>query len=158
MKYTLKLWGMACGMFLLMPFAKANEPTILEMRVMQSRIYEIAATEFLAGMKEACKSRGGHFYGDPKLFDRQGVFQCSDYDTASLNNRGFMRTSFRLEGVNLADNKIQVRIYAQSFAHDGPRGMKIVKHADPKVYELLFKDISDAVGLKDIPIQVNRAE
>ena len=82
MKYTLKSWGMACGMFLLMPFAKANEPTILEMRVMQSRIYEIAATEFLAGMKEACKSRGGHLSGDPRLLDRQGVFQCSDDDTA----------------------------------------------------------------------------
>lgn len=94
---------------------------------------------------------------DPSFFEKN-VVQCSDYDTASLNTLGYQRTTIKLDGVILDRNKVQVRIYASSFTPDGPRGMKLVKHSDPKVYALIFKDISDAIGLKDIPIQVNRAE
>jgi hypothetical protein len=41
---------------------------------------------------------------------------------------------------------------------DGPNRTIQVNATDKQIYALIFKDISEAIGLKDIPIQVNRAE
>ncbi len=143
---------------MLMPYARASDPTILELRVMQSRIYETSIGEFLSGMKEACKSRGGNAANLKPDQLINGLTFCSEYRSSRLSALGHLQTIFHLEAKSIDQNKLQVRMYAKSFVADGPGRQKVIPVADKKIYELIFKDISDAIGLKDIPVQVNMAE
>lgn len=151
------LMQLICSL-MLMPYARASDPTILEMRVMQSRVYETSIGEFLSGMSEACKSRGGSANNLKPEQLNQGVTSCSSYSTSRLSALGYLQTNFQLEGKSIDQNKLQVRMYAKGIVTDGPGRTKLISVADKKIYELIFKDISDAIGLKDIPVQVNRAE
>ena len=155
---------------LLMPLANAAEPSILEIRVMQSRIYESSAREFLLGLEEICKVRGAALNGfssaGPKALSAEqsaeslarGNVGCVGYSSPELKGMGLLGTQFKIEGSAAGPNRIQVRIYARSFVSDGPNRTIQVNATDKQIYALIFKDISEAIGLKDIPIQVNRAE
>ena len=162
-------WILGLCSLMLMPLARAVEPSILEIRMMQSRIFESSPREFLLGLDEVCKIRGGQmagYYGFRS--DREGTLTlknlatgnllCTNFDNAPLNGMGYSMSKLRIEGHSADSNKIQVRIYATSFVDDGAKGKKNIPVTDKRVYELIFKDISEAIGLKDIPVQINRAE
>jgi|GEM_PF-6864384 hypothetical protein len=145
----------------------AADPSILEIRLMQSRFYETTATEFLSGLNEACKARGGMLSGFYVAKEHLpltlqsleiGNIICTRYDSNQLNDLGYAMTQFKIEGKVIEPKKIQVRILATSSVDDGPRGKKNIPVTDHKIYTYIFRDISDAIGVQDIPIKLNRAE
>ena len=124
----------------------------------------------MLGADEICKIRGGNSYGDLGFKSNttsaerisnslaSGNMGCTNFNSPQLNALGYTGTNLKIEGTSAGTNRIQVRIYATSFVDDGPNRKKHIPITDKQVFALIFKDISDAIGLKDIPIQVNRAE
>lgn len=161
MKYKLNLLAIGCCMLSWLPTAWADEPSILELRVMQSRKYESTAKEFLLSIKEICRARGGTFIGAAdftssglesvsiKMFESQGV-DCLHYNGGKRAETNLAGITFKVEGRVLDSKNLLIRIFAKD-----ARGAQITSS---KTYDLIFKDISEAIGFNDIPIQVNRAE
>jgi hypothetical protein len=146
-------------------YAKADDPSILEMRQMQSRKYNVPVTEFLKGLNEVCKVRGGtlagYYAGNQPLnlaSLEAGNMNCSPFDSKTLNSRGYSMTRLNIQGSIQNDNFLQVRIIANSFVDDGPGRKKTVPVIDKNIYSIIFKDISDAIGVQDIPVQIKMAE
>jgi hypothetical protein len=160
MKNKLNLLAIGFFMFSWLPTAWADEPSILELRVMQSRKYESTAKEFVLAVKEICLARGGSFVGiadyssvhheakSNHFFETIGI-NCVRYRATNGGSNSILK--FKIEGRSLDSKTLLVRM----FADDMSRGVQITSS---KIYELIFKDISEAIGLSDIPIQVNRAE
>ena len=161
MKYKLNLLAIGCCMLSWLPTARADEPSILELRVMQSRKYESTAKEFLLSIKEICRARGGTFIGhvdysnagstmvSNRMFESHGA-DCMNYNGGQRAQANLTGISFKVEGRVLDPKNLLIRIFAKD-----ARGAQITSS---KTYDLIFKDISEAIGLSDIPIQVNRAE
>jgi len=161
MKYKLNLLAIGCCMLSWLPTAWADDPSILELRVMQSRKYESTAKEFLLSIKEICRARGGTFIGvadftssgseslSIKMFESRGA-DCVNYNGGQRAQANLTGISFKVEGRVLDPKNLLIRIFAKD-----ARGAQITSS---KTYDLIFKDISEAIGLSDIPIQVNRAE
>jgi hypothetical protein len=145
----------------------ASDPSILEMRQMQSRRYDVNITDFLNGLNEVCKVRGGGLGGysnDPRHLNsnllnlQSGNMGCSPYDSKILNSRGYSMTRLNIQGTAINDKSVQVRIIANSFVDDGPGRKKTTPITDKNIYSIIFKDISDAIGVQDIPVQIKMAE
>lgn len=145
----------------------ADDPSILEMRQMQSRRYDVAVTDFLNGLNEVCKVRGGSLLGfsnDPRFQNsglislQSGNMLCNPYDSKILNSKGYSMTRLNIQGTAINDKSVQVRIIANSFVDDGPGRKKTTPITDKHIYSIIFKDISDAIGVQDIPVQIKMAE
>lgn len=146
----------------------ADDPSILEIRQMQSRRYDVTVTDFLNGLNEVCKVRGGGgvpgYNNDPRYKDsnlallQSGNVHCIQYDSKTLNSRGYSMTRLNIQGTAINDKSVQVRIIANSFVDDGPGRKKTTPITDKNIYSIIFKDISDAIGVQDIPVQIKMAE
>ncbi len=163
---TLKHFFIAFTAFIVVP-TFADDPSILEMRQMQSRRYDVTVTDFLNGLNEVCKVRGGSLHGftnDPRFQNsvlvslQSGNMLCNPYDSKTLNARGYSMTRLNIQGTAINDKSIQIRIIANSFVDDGPGRKKTTPITDKKIYSIIFKDISDAIGVQDIPVQIKMAE
>jgi len=125
-----------------------EQPPALELRVIQSRIYETNLKDLSGALKEMCENGAGFFsfYESitPAEMNCQGIkhqiFKKFIQSTASI----------KLEVEPITKNKIKVRLRIQ----DGlgrPAYNKLI-------YSAVFKEISDSLGILDIPIDVKRAE
>ena len=144
--------------------------SVLELKALQSRTYNTSVNEFLNGLKEACTARGGQlvgFYGLEEVAKKRlslqafdaGNMNCINYNLTNLIKLGYSNTQLKIQGQTIDQDKVQVRIMANGFTNATAQGGKnFGPISDEKVYQLIFKDISDAIGQDGIPIKARQAE
>ena len=143
-------------------------PSTLELRVLQSRIYEASYDNFLKAMKEICANGGGNFIpvgrselncigSKMSLFSDfvsgVGTFtvEVDAEDKKSVGVRPRRQRALPEVEVEEEDKKsIGVRIRVTD-------GLSRPTY-DRRIYEGLFKELSEALGVLDISIQRKKAE
>ena len=156
-------------MLFVMNFSFADM-SVLELKSLQSRTYTTSVNQFLNGLKDSCTARGGQligFYGIEQALKKNlslesldsGNIICSNYNPENLIKFGYSNTQLKVQGQVIDQDKVQVRIIANSFTNAGTQGgKKFGPISDEKIYKFIFKDISDAIGVEGIPIKARQAE
>lgn len=120
-------------------------PSTLELRVLQSRIYEASYDNFLKAMKEICANGGGNF-----IPIGRSELNCIGSKMSLFSDFVSGVGTFMVE-VDAEDKKsIGVRIRVTD-------GLSRPTY-DRRIYEGLFKELSEALGVLDISIQRKKAE
>jgi len=145
--------------------------SVLELKAIQSRTYNTSINQFLNGLKDSCTARGGQltgFYGTEEALKKKlslenfdsGNMICSNFNPENLIKIGYSNTQLRVQGQVIDQDKVQVRIIANSFTNIGADlvAKKFGPISDEKIYKFIFKDISDAIGVDGIPIKARQAE
>ncbi len=120
-------------------------PSTLELRVLQSRLYETSAPNFSKAMKEICANGGGSFHnlGRTSLHcigSKMSLF--SDF------TQGVGTFTVELDEEDKKTLGVRIRI---------TDGLSRPTYDRP-IYEALFKELSEALGVMDISVQRRRAE
>ena len=128
------------------------QPPALELRVIQSRIYESNMKDFVDAVTEMCGNGGGTFIG---FLPQAGHTGTTKYRCMSVKLEAFKK--FQANGAHVeADveptdaTHIKVRLRIEDYLGT-PAYSRYV-------YAAVFKEISDSIGILDIPINVKTAE
>jgi hypothetical protein len=125
------------------------EPPTLELRVIQSRLYDTSMKNFFEAFKEMCENNGGSFIGSfnerraDKLYcggSRSKIFRNFKGGLATIN------CEFQAD----ASNRVLVRLRIKD-GFSSPAYDKLV-------YTEFFNEISNTLGVLSIPIEVRAAE
>jgi hypothetical protein len=129
--------------FLICIFSNAySQPSVLELKVLQTRAFEIAPEKFLIGIKEMCANYGAMFIGGHSPASlAQGSAHCM-----GMKGKYQHITKLSFEGKKEPDLGLVVRMRI-----DSPTGPSYEK----KNYDDIAKEIADTVGVQDIPIRLD---
>jgi hypothetical protein len=119
-----------------------EQPAALELRVIQTRLYETNLNDFTEAYKEMCKNGGGNFYGSIKLCQFVKLKGFTKFPDGKITIEGEVET--------IDPSRIKLRIRIKDM-RDKPAYNKFV-------YAAVFKEISDSLGILGIPIDVKKAE
>lgn len=120
-------------------------PSTLELRVLQSRIYEASYENFAKAMKEICANSGGSF-----IPIGRATLNCVGSKMALFSDFTQGVGTFKVE-VDEEDKKsLGVRIRVTD-------GLSRPTY-DRQIYLGMFKELSEALGILDISVQRKKAE
>jgi len=118
-----------------------EQPAALELRVIQTRIYDTNLKDLTDAIKETCKNGGGDFLGlEHCLNTKLKAFKKFPYGSAMIESE--------VEIIDAIHIKLRIRIKDMS-------GQPVFNKF---VYTAVFKEISDSLGILGIPINVKNAE
>jgi len=121
------------------------QPSTLELRVLQSRLYETNAKNLVKAIKELCENGAGNFIP-------MGGNKVNCIGSKSPLFADFVQGvgSFTVDMDNDDPKSLGVRIRITD-------GLSRPTY-DPRIYSALYKEISETMGILDIPIQRAKAE
>ncbi len=120
-------------------------PSTLELRVMQSRLYETSAPNFSKAMKEICANGGGNF-----IPIGRATLNCIGSKMALFSDFTMGVGTFAVELDEEDKKTLGVRLRITD-------GLSRPTYDRP-IYEALFKELSEALGVMDISVQRKKAE
>jgi len=126
-----------------------QQPPALELRVIQSRIYETNMKDFFESIKEKCQNGAG-FYNPFYEHDAPSKIDCIGIKNQIFKNFIQSTASFTIEVEPTTKTQLKVRLRIA----DGLGRPAYNKF----IYSAVFKEISDSLGILDISIDVKRAE
>jgi len=126
-----------------------QQPPALELRVIQSRIYETNMKDFFESIKEMCQNGAG-FYNPFYEPDAPSKIDCIGIKNQIFKNFIQSTASFTIEVEPTTKTQLKVRLRIT----DGLGRPAYNKF----IYSAVFKEISDSLGILDISIDVKRAE
>jgi|GEM_PF-3642344 hypothetical protein len=122
-----------------------SQPSVLELKVIQTRVFNVASEKFVSGVSEMCKNYGGSFSPSmPSMavrFLQMGQLSC-------IGMKGKYKHIFKieLEGEQNKDLGLVVRMRISDMQNQS---------YDKKHYDDVAKEISDTIGVQDIPIRLD---
>lgn len=126
-----------------------EQPPALELRVIQSRIYETNMKDFFDSIKEMCQNGAG-FYNPLYNSDAPSKIDCVGIKHQIFKNFIQSTASFTIDVEPTTKTQLKVRLRIK----DGLGQPAYNKF----IYSAVFKEISDSLGILDIPIDVKKAE
>lgn len=119
-----------------------SQPTVLELKVLQTRVFDVTPEKFLSGAKEMCRNYGGSAIGlDHPLMLPSGASVCIGMREKFKH---IQKLTFQGQKENNLGLVIRMRIESPS----GPS-------YDKKHYDEVAKEIADTIGVQDIPIRLD---
>jgi hypothetical protein len=119
-----------------------SQPTVLEIKVLQTRVFDVTPEKFLSGAQEMCKNYGGM---DANLTHPAhlptGFSMCVGMKEKFKH---IQKLTFQGQKENNLGLVIRMRI-------DSPSGPSYEK----KHYDDVAKEIADTIGVIDIPIRLD---
>lgn len=118
-----------------------EQPPALQLRVIQTRIFETNVKDLTDAYKEMCKNGGGTFLGiENCMATKLKAFKEFYVQTAHIEGE--------VETIDATHVKLRIRI----------KDMTGTPAFNKFVYSAVFKDISDSLGILGVPINVKNAE
>jgi hypothetical protein len=119
-----------------------GQPTVLELKVLQTRVFDVTPEKFLLGAKEMCQNYGGTAIGlDHPFMLPSGASVCLGMKEKFKH---IQKLNFQGQRENNLGLVIRMRIESPS----GPS-------YDKKNYDDVAKEIADTIGVQDIPIRLD---
>jgi hypothetical protein len=118
-----------------------SQPSVLELKVLQTRVFDVNPEKFISGVKEMCANYGATLIGGQgTAFLAQGAVRC-----IGMKGKYQHINKLILEGNKDNDLGLVVRFRIESST--GPSYEK-------KQYDDIAKEIADTIGVQDIPIRL----
>jgi hypothetical protein len=129
-----------------------TQPPTLELRVIQTRNYEANLKDFFEAFKEMCQNGGGSFIGFLPLSKstESTKLMCPGLKLAIFKKFVSEGAHIESEVSPIDSTHVKVRLRIEDFLGT-PAYNKFV-------YAAVFKEISDSLGVLDIPIDVKKAD
>jgi hypothetical protein len=119
-----------------------SQPTVLELKVLQTRVFDVTPEKFLSGAQEMCRNYGGLAIGlDSPIYLPSGISVCM---SMKEKFKHIQKLTFQGQKENNLGLAIRMRIESYS----GPS-------YDKKHYDDVAKEIADTIGVQDIPIRLD---
>ena len=121
-----------------------SQPTVLELKVLQTRVFDVTPQKFLTGAGEMCRNHGGSPVGlDPNY---AAALSTGNLSCHGIKGKFKNFSTIFFEGQKENNLGLVIRMRINSFS--GPSYEK-------KDYDDLAKEIADTIGVQDIPIRLD---
>lgn len=133
-----------CLFFMGLALPAQSQPTVLELKVLQTRVFDVTPQKFLTGAGEMCRNHGG----SPIGLDPAYVSQLSSGNLACMGIKGKFKNLNKVSFEGQKENNLGLVIRMRIDSRSGPS-------YDKKDYDDLAKEIADTIGVQDIPIRLD---
>jgi hypothetical protein len=125
-----------------------QQPTTLELQVIQTRIYEASEEELSKAVKEMCENNGGRFT-ELGYRNRDMKLHCGSIVLPAFKEFEY-GTHLSIDVKSVEKNRITARVRIKD-----PVGPPVYKK---HYYDSVFKQVSETLGLLAIPVEIKKSE
>lgn len=120
-----------------------GQPSVLELKILQTRVFDVTPEKFLSGLREMCANYGGN--GPSPLTDGPASLAIGQVRCVGMTSK-YNQMSVQFEGQVEKNIGLVVRMRISR------AGIPSYEKID---YDALTKEISDTIGVQDIPIKID---